>query len=439
MSQEHGQDSNKDPGRPSFESWWKRSKDVLKTRKITFVQAASQLGFKPSSLSSVGTPYIFLGTHGRYAAVTALAASFSSFCSPDTMLFKTKIKTEEDQDASSSQSPQDKAKARRAQVRKAQIEHRQRKANYVKELEIDVARIRNMIAASQMEIRLLQAENDAMRSQLAAGAAPLPPSTSQVRESTAGELPQDIDMSFLNDIQLDNLDDVTMSLGVDEISSEPTSSAFPANTHFNPLHPPDIPELPHHPLDHISPGQTQQIINFILALEHICWDHFRPSNFQPDVAEPFGPESGHTLMATSLALRTAPGAVFDFMTAQPPPPQQPPSALAARLTATAEAEPPEPPPPISWPASGLTLHSLYRLANSVNPSDLELAPVQAWFELAERYPLEILLRNDVMDRLKREFIGVVKCPHYGAAIERGAFESICARILDPEVVALRGR
>jgi hypothetical protein len=71
-----------------------------------------------------------------------------------------------------------------------------------------------------------------------------------------------------------------------------------------------------------------------------------------------------------------------------------------------------PPPPISWPASGLTLHSLYGLANSIFPTDLDLAPVQAWFELAERYPLEVLLRQDVEDRLKKEFVGVVKCPHY---------------------------
>lgn len=82
------------------------------------------------------------------------------------------------------------------------------------------------------------------------------------------------------------------------------------------------------------------------------------------------------------------------------------------------------------------MHSLHGLASSVNPSDLELAPVQAWFELAARYPIEILLRKDVEDGLKRAFVGVVKCPHYGAAIERGAFESICARIVDPEVLPI---
>lgn len=135
-------------------------------------------------------------------------------------------------------------------------------------------------------------------------------------------------------------------------------------------------------------------------------------------------------MASSLALRTAPQSVFDAMRAQPPP-HQPQSELAAPSAETASLEPPH----ISWHGSGLTLQSLYGLASSINPSDVDLAPVQAWFELAARYPLEILLRKDVQDRLKREFVGVVKCPHYGAAIERGAFESICARIIDVEVMA----
>jgi hypothetical protein len=68
QSQEQSQDSAKDPERPSFESWWKRSKDVLKTRKITFVQAANQLGmfsmiyffqFSRARLIQFDTPWHF--------------------------------------------------------------------------------------------------------------------------------------------------------------------------------------------------------------------------------------------------------------------------------------------------------------------------------------------------------------------------------------------
>lgn len=64
MAQEQSQDAAKIPDRPSFESWWKRSKDVLKTRKITFVQAANQLGMCFASIDMLRllrTEYVLLG------------------------------------------------------------------------------------------------------------------------------------------------------------------------------------------------------------------------------------------------------------------------------------------------------------------------------------------------------------------------------------------
>jgi hypothetical protein len=191
------------------------------------------------------------------------------------MLFKTrktKSSTGEEHDALESQNPQDKAKARRAQVRKAQIEHRQRKANYVKQLEIDVARIRDMITAAQMETCRLQAENHAIRSRIA-GAAALP---SQLlppdQDMIAGALPAEFDMSFLDDIQLDSNESLTMSLGMDavmnlpvyQISGETTSSNNTAPTYF----PSDSalnPELSQCPFTQLSSEQTQRVINFILA------------------------------------------------------------------------------------------------------------------------------------------------------------------------------
>jgi hypothetical protein len=59
-----------------------------------------------------------------------------------------------------------KAQARRAQVRRAQIQHRQRKANYTKELEMDIARLRDMIEQAETASRGLRAENAAMRRDL---------------------------------------------------------------------------------------------------------------------------------------------------------------------------------------------------------------------------------------------------------------------------------
>jgi hypothetical protein len=75
------------------------------------------------------------------------------------------------------------------------------------------------------------------------------------------------------------------------------------------------------------------------------------------------------------------------------------------------------------------LENLRGLAASLNPGDKELTPVQAWFELAANFHIGLLLDQDLMESLKREFVGVVKCVHYGATIERQAFESIIGRVL----------
>lgn len=61
-----------------------------------------------------------------------------------------------------------KAKERRQQVRRAQRQHRQRKANYTKQLEMDVTKLRDDIARVEQEIESLKGQNDAMRCQLTA-------------------------------------------------------------------------------------------------------------------------------------------------------------------------------------------------------------------------------------------------------------------------------
>lgn len=56
---------------------------------------------------------------------------------------------------------------RRAQVRKAQIQHRARKANYTKQLEADIAGIQAQIEFEERARRALRSENHAMRTRLA--------------------------------------------------------------------------------------------------------------------------------------------------------------------------------------------------------------------------------------------------------------------------------
>jgi hypothetical protein len=44
-----------------------------------------------------------------------------------------------------------------------------------------------------------------------------------------------------------------------------------------------------------------------------------------------------------------------------------------------------------------------------------------------------LLKPDTLATLKRELAPAVKCPFYGAWIEREAFESVVGRVLGPEM------
>lgn len=76
----------------------------------------------------------------------------------------------------------------------------------------------------------------------------------------------------------------------------------------------------------------------------------------------------------------------------------------------------------------MNLTMLRGLASSLNPGDLELTPVQVWFELAERYGPEQMVTARTLESLRREFRGVVKCVAFGATIEREAFESIVGRV-----------
>lgn len=173
----------------------------------------------------------------------------------------------------------------------------------------------------------------------------------------------------------------------------------------------------------------------IHRLEHICWDHFSPTVFSQD---PDLDETGHVMMATTLCVRSASETSFTRLR------QAARSMKAAgSLWSSRNRQPGSPSPigaagPIEWRAHGITLQSLLGLASSINPGDKELTPVQAWFELAAQYNPALLLSPRVLDGLKREFAGVVKCLHFGATIERDAFESVVGRVIGQELNILSG-
>ncbi|KAL2015333.1 hypothetical protein VTK56DRAFT_5795 [Thermocarpiscus australiensis] len=114
-----------DLSRPSFTAFWKQSVEALGAKRIRFVQGKSAEG-------------------------------------GDTLGGVEQADAQNNEPAKAT--PRDKAQLRRSQVRKAQAQHRGRKANYVKQLETDVSRIRQMIATAERETQVLLAENDANES-----------------------------------------------------------------------------------------------------------------------------------------------------------------------------------------------------------------------------------------------------------------------------------
>lgn len=149
-------------------------------------------------------------------------------------------------------------------------------------------------------------------------------------------------------------------------------------------------------------------------------------------------------MASTIALQSAPPEVWSqigtekerFKAAQLN--ANPSNAIPDTTTATSTSSPNV---IASWqtPASeenvgaglGLTLESLHGLASTLNPPDRELAPVQAWFEIARLYGADVVLDAALMDRVRNEMARDVDCLHFGAVIQREAFEGVLERVLGP--------
>ncbi|KAL6869970.1 hypothetical protein ACO1O0_001305 [Amphichorda felina] len=352
---------------------------------------------------------------------------------------------------SSSSDPPHKAQSeeRRAQVRRAQIRHRERKTNYQRQLEFDAAKYRDLVARTEAETTALRHENEALRAALINSGIDISQLTPRHGPSTAAQSDTGTSLSpsLEPDIQTGqdtpattpelfggiDINDLTVTLAVDDTLGGPAfhiNSSSSGASFYTPV-------SPGHTDDGwcvLSRAQEDAAINFILALEHVCWDHFCVGDFPhqhphhyhqetPEDTDTEDPNHGHYLMATTYCMAHAPASFYDDRRDLQPAAPKPKSPTAAPA-----------PPSFQWQSPGITLASLRSLASSVNPGDSELTPVQAWFELAERYPAATLLRADVLECLKREFRDLVRCVSYGAAIARDAFESVVGRVIGEVVV-----
>lgn len=189
-------------------------------------------------------------------------------------------------------SAKDKAQLRRAQVRKAQVQHRQRKANYIKQLELDAVRFRDLISQTARDTKALRRENEAIRTRLKqAGVGQ--PSLQQQQSLPSLSLPpprqqqlrlqmnmEEIETQPYDHVNFPppsaatelfsniSIDDVTVTLSMDELLEAPcfqvSSSGSSAGSQS--MGSPATSEgyVP------LSPEQENLAINFILSYVAVC-------------------------------------------------------------------------------------------------------------------------------------------------------------------------
>ncbi|KAI9167034.1 hypothetical protein HJFPF1_03153 [Paramyrothecium foliicola] len=371
----------------------------------------------------------------------------------------------ESSDASPDQSNTlDKAQLRRAQVRRAQIQHRQRKAEYINKLEEDVAHYREIINRAERQSQFLSKENDFFKEKLRQTVSShavsratawshqqaeqqqqqqqhqpqpvLPPTPhmsiplkpdpefltqqfeAQALHDTPGKPSTESNNELFGDIDVGALN---ITLSVDDVLGTPcfnVSSASPGASSYGATSP---AESEAGISNQLTPAQEQMAVNFILAgfvtwmvfdfdsrLEHVCWDHFTEEH-TIDVEKELEGAFGHTLMASAYCMAQAPESVFSEI-----------EHLSTQ---------PESSPKLQWTGEGISLKTLHGLALSITNADVEITPVQAWFELARRYPVSLLVDPHIMASLKRQLKSVVRCVYYGAVMDRDAFEVAVDRVL----------
>ncbi|KAF3055841.1 hypothetical protein GL218_07021 [Daldinia childiae] len=433
--------------RPSFTDYWKRTKQAA--RHITFVSSNPEQSTGPRKTDSN----------------------------------QEDEDEDDDQQEDQHQSAQAKALARRQQVRKAQKQHRQRKVNYTNQLEMDVAKLRDLIEQTERESLAIRNENETIRRRLLRNPAPAPapvpvpvpapqaslmmppPPTSTYRSSTS--LPE-YTVSLINSSEaLDKPMFQVQRVSAQQSSWSPLGGfageqmASGAGRGF------ESAGVRGRRL--LTQTETDQAINFILELERICWNHFHPSMYNHNDYDPEAREHGHSLMVSTMALRSAPPEAWAQISAEKarqaslpsqshsaPPPSLPTFPLDTHThTHSSHSSSPHPHPHphihphshaniiTSWPtpstsSADLTLENLRGLAAALNPNpeeSAELAPVQAWFEIARLYGGVAALLHDAarLERLRSEMAAVVDCIHYGAVIRRADFESTLQRVMGPPV------
>ncbi|KAL2124570.1 hypothetical protein VTJ04DRAFT_935 [Mycothermus thermophilus] len=311
MANESGTPTTLDLARPSFTDFWKKSKSEIGG-------GASKIRFVESKTPSQGSGRKTSGDGGKGGGggTTPAESSSSSSPSPPSQQQQQQHQSPPNTDngndnsnnANTTQQPQqplDKAQLRRLQVRRAQTQHRQRKANYIRQLETDVARLRDMIEAAEKDTRDLAKENEQLRKKAmeaaisgakigggggAAGAAasaiPSPGSSSGMtagllsptsslsmmttKQTATLQTPRQIPLSLDQEVEMimgesappapADVGEFTVSLGFDEAINAPTFYVCVAESVGPPAGPPAITVSPPASAVYPPPGTQPQAL-----------------------------------------------------------------------------------------------------------------------------------------------------------------------------------
>ncbi|KAH6606528.1 hypothetical protein Trco_005681 [Trichoderma cornu-damae] len=349
----------------------------------------------------------------------------------------------------------DKAQLRRAQVRKAQIQHRQRKANYVKQLELDVSQLRDLIAQAQQEAFQIRKENDTIRGLIRKSRPPNQPAYPQAdaaHVSTADspgtrlgggglselDAQEWLSGGQLSDLHLNqhplmpsasdeaelfghiNVDDIAVSLGIHELLGTPcvTINHSSSGGSVQGYASPPMLGLENAPLaPPLTSLQEQIVVNWILALENICWNHFQATDFHDHVPGESEHSNNHALTATALFMNAAPASIF-----------------ADRLVFAGMDSTEAQPTTLRWQANRISIGSLWAFAQfEIDPT--EITPVQIWYDLSSKYSYDLLFADGLLAALLIELRPFIRCIEFGPAANRQHYEDVVERILGPPPMA----
>ncbi|KAF2723930.1 hypothetical protein K431DRAFT_282624 [Polychaeton citri CBS 116435] len=308
-----------------------------------------------------------------------------------------------DGDSASKGSTKSAAQARRQQVYQAQKRHRNRKADYVRSLELEVSRLQQMDAVVNNEKQTIAFENTAIRQKL--NAQSLDVQLQALDFSTSSS--QSDSLSSMGSCALDVRFDAQMGhhrTFVEFLEEELSRLSSPESVPYTSLR--DAPKRN-------NPGDSWAALDFILALEWPCQDHVPHVHINPNVQPPPDPEAvdadGHALTAMSAVYASAhppfgqtntqQGHIGSF--------QAPTSEISTNTQ-------------LKWQLPHSEIDKLVAMSEHLQIDDEQITPSQAYSAIKDRLPNNDYLRP-TLEALKEPLGSLVNCYGFGAVLSTELF------------------